>query len=73
MSRSGAPLPDQDGLVGPAAGPSAPYTRRGCRLNVIALDMGGTSADIHVRSNYEAGTTFNKWIQGYPRGCRRST
>ena len=28
--------------------------------------MGGTSADVALMRNYTAGTTFNKWIEGYP-------
>ena len=28
--------------------------------------MGGTSADVALIRNYTAGTTFNKWIEGYP-------
>jgi N-methylhydantoinase A len=34
--------------------------------DVITLDMGGTSADVALMRNYTAGTTFNKWIEGYP-------
>ena len=34
--------------------------------DVISLDMGGTSADVALMRNYTAGTTFNKWIEGYP-------
>src|SRR4029078_6577442 len=28
--------------------------------------MGGTSADVALIRDYTAGTTFNKWIEGYP-------
>src|ERR1041385_7366280 len=28
--------------------------------------MGGTSADVALIRGYTAGTTFNKWIEGYP-------
>src|SRR6476619_6485091 len=34
--------------------------------DVISLDMGGTSADVALIRTYAAGTTFNKWIEGYP-------
>ena len=34
--------------------------------DVISLDMGGTSADVALIRNHEAGITFNKWIEGYP-------
>jgi N-methylhydantoinase A len=34
--------------------------------DVIGLDMGGTSADVCLIRNYQAGTTFNKWIEGFP-------
>jgi N-methylhydantoinase A len=34
--------------------------------DVISLDMGGTSADVALIRDYTAGTTFNKWIEGYP-------
>jgi N-methylhydantoinase A len=61
-------FPIRTALSGPAAGAvGAIHTARLSGIpDVIALDMGGTSADVCLIRNYEAGTTFNKWIEGYP-------
>src|SRR5436190_1520469 len=55
-------------LSGPAAGAvGAIHMARLSGLpDVISLDMGGTSADVALIRDYTAGTTFNKWIEGYP-------
>jgi N-methylhydantoinase A len=61
-------LPIRTALSGPAAGAvGAIHMARLSGLpDVISLDMGGTSADVALIRNYSAGTTFNKWIEGYP-------
>ncbi len=61
-------LPIRTALSGPAAGAlGAIHMARLSGLpDVISLDMGGTSADVCLVRNYTAGTTFNRWIEGYP-------
>jgi N-methylhydantoinase A len=61
-------VPIRTALSGPAAGAvGAIHMARLSGLpDVISLDMGGTSADVALVRNYTAGTTFNKWIEGYP-------
>ena len=61
-------MPIRTALSGPAAGTvGAIHMARLSGLpDVISLDMGGTSADVALIRNYTAGTTFNKWIEGYP-------
>jgi N-methylhydantoinase A len=61
-------MPIRTALSGPAAGAvGAIHMARLSGLpDVISLDMGGTSADVALMRNYTAGTTFNKWIEGYP-------
>jgi N-methylhydantoinase A len=61
-------FPIRTALSGPAAGVvGAIHTARLAGVaNVISLDMGGTSADVSLIRGYQVGTTFNKWIEGYP-------
>ncbi len=61
-------VPIRTALSGPAAGAvGAIHMARLSGLpDVISLDMGGTSADVALIRGYAAGTTFNKWIEGYP-------
>jgi N-methylhydantoinase A len=61
-------MPIRSALSGPAAGAvGAIHVARLAGVpDVITLDMGGTSADVALIRNYTAGTTFNKWIEGYP-------
>src|SRR5436190_472765 len=61
-------MPIRTALSGPAAGAvGAIHMARLSRVpDVISLDMGGTSADVALIRDYTAGTTFNKWIEGYP-------
>ena len=61
-------MPIRTALSGPAAGAvGAIHMARLSGLpDVISLDMGGTSADVALIRGYTAGTTFNKWIEGYP-------
>src|SRR5947209_5985593 len=61
-------VPIRTALSGPAAGAiGAIHMARLSGLpDVISLDMGGTSADVALIREYTAGTTFNKWIEGYP-------
>ena len=61
-------VPIRTALSGPAAGVvgAIHMARLSGEPDVISLDMGGTSADVALMRNYTAGTTFNKWIEGYP-------
>src|SRR5882724_487555 len=61
-------MPIRTALSGPAAGAvgAIHMARLSGVPDVITLDMGGTSADVALVRNYTAGTTFNKWIEGYP-------
>ena len=61
-------VPIRTALSGPAAGVvGAIHMARVSGVpDVISLDMGGTSADVALIRNYTAGTSFNKWIEGYP-------
>jgi len=61
-------VPIRTALSGPAAGAvgAIHMARLSGVPDVISLDMGGTSADVALMRNYTAGTTFNKWIEGYP-------
>ena len=61
-------MPIRTALSGPAAGAvgAIHMARLSGMPDVISLDMGGTSADVALIRNYTAGTTFNKWIEGYP-------
>src|SRR5258705_6659695 len=62
------PMPSRSARSGPAAGAigAIHMARLSGVPDVISLDMGGTSADVALMRNYTAGTTFNKWIEGYP-------
>jgi N-methylhydantoinase A len=61
-------VPIRTALSGPAAGAvgAIHMARLSGVPDVISLDMGGTSADVALIRNHTAGTTFNKWIEGYP-------
>src|SRR5262249_54369101 len=61
-------MPIRTALSGPAAGAvgAIHVARLAGIADVITLDMGGTSADVALVRNSTAGTTFNKWIEGYP-------
>ena len=61
-------VPIRTALSGPAAGAvgAIHMARLSGVPDVISLDMGGTSADVALMRDYTAGTTFNKWIEGYP-------
>jgi len=61
-------MPIRTALSGPAAGAvgAIHMARLSGVPDVISLDMGGTSADVALIRGYTAGTTFNKWIEGYP-------
>ncbi len=61
-------VPIRTALSGPAAGAvgAIHMARLSGMPDVISLDMGGTSADVALIRGYTAGTTFSKWIEGYP-------
>jgi N-methylhydantoinase A len=61
-------VPIRTALSGPAAGTvgAIHMARLSGVPDVISLDMGGTSADVALVRDYAAGTTFNRWIEGYP-------
>jgi N-methylhydantoinase A len=61
-------FPIRTALSGPAAGViGAIHTARLSNApNIISLDMGGTSADVSLIREFEAGVEYNRWIEGYP-------
>ncbi len=61
-------FPVRTAMSGPAAGAvGGIYTaRRSKQANVITLDMGGTSADVALIRNFEAGVSFDRDIAGFP-------
>ena len=61
-------FPVRTALSGPAAGAvGAIHTARSAKQpNVITLDMGGTSADIALIREYEAGISFDRTVAGLP-------
>ena len=61
-------FPIRTALSGPAAGAigAIHMARLSGVPDVIGLDMGGTSADVCLIRNYQVGTTFDKWIEGFP-------
>lgn len=61
-------FPVRTALSGPAAGAvggihSALSSKQ---PNIITLDMGGTSADVALIRNYEAGLSFDRAVAGFP-------
>lgn len=60
--------PIRTALSGPAAGAvGAVHTARGAdRPDVITLDMGGTSADVALIRNYDAGVGLDREVAGFP-------
>lgn len=61
-------FPVRTALSGPAAGAVGAIhtTRQAKQANVITLDMGGTSADVALIRNYEAGLSFDRAVAGFP-------
>ena len=61
-------FPIRTALSGPAAGAvgAIHMARLSGIPDFIGLDMGGTSADVCLVRDFQAGTTFNKWIEGFP-------
>jgi N-methylhydantoinase A len=61
-------FPVRTALSGPAAGAiGGIHTARSSQQpNVITLDMGGTSADVALMRNYEAGLSFERAVAGFP-------
>ncbi|MBI1778831.1 MAG: hydantoinase/oxoprolinase family protein [Proteobacteria bacterium] len=61
-------FPIRTALSGPAAGAvgAIHMARLSGIPDVISLDMGGTSADVALIRDYQAGTTFDRRIEGYP-------
>lgn len=61
-------LPIRTALSGPAAGVMAAIHTAGQseHPNVITLDMGGTSADVALIRNLEAGIAFDREVAGFP-------
>jgi N-methylhydantoinase A len=60
--------PVRTALSGPAAGAvgAIATARRADHPDVITLDMGGTSADVALIRNYEAGLSFDRDVAGFP-------
>lgn len=61
-------FPVRTALSGPAAGAvGAVYmSRLSGEPDVITVDVGGTSADVSLIKNYEAGISFDRDVAGYP-------
>ncbi len=61
-------FPVRTALSGPAAGAIGAIfcMRQSSRPNVVTLDMGGTSADVALIRNYEAGIGFDREVAGFP-------
>jgi N-methylhydantoinase A len=61
-------FPIRTALSGPAAGAvGAIYMSRLSKVpNIITIDMGGTSADVALIRNYEAGLSFDCDVAGFP-------
>jgi N-methylhydantoinase A len=61
-------FPVRTALSGPAAGAvGGIHTARSSKHpNTITLDMGGTSADVALIRNYEAGLSFDRAVAGFP-------
>ena len=61
-------FPVRTALSGPAAGVVGAIDagRQSERPNVITLDMGGTSADVALIRNHDAGVSFDREVAGFP-------
>ena len=61
-------FPIRTALSGPAGGVvGAAYTaRQANRPDVITIDMGGTSADVCLIRNFEAGVAYDRAVGGFP-------
>jgi len=61
-------FPVRTALSGPAAGAvgGTHVARLSKQPNIITLDMGGTSADVALVRNYEAGSSFERAVAGFP-------
>ena len=67
VDRAGA-MPIRTALSGPAAGTigAIHQARLAGRPDIITLDMGGTSADVALIRDYEAGVGYNRSVAGFP-------
>jgi N-methylhydantoinase A len=61
-------FPIRTALSGPAAGVMGAIhvARLANRSNLITLDMGGTSADVCLIRDYQAGTAFSRTVADFP-------
>lgn len=61
-------FPIRTALSGPAAGAMGAIhvAELAGRPDIITLDMGGTSADVALIRNYEAGLSFERDVAGFP-------
>jgi N-methylhydantoinase A len=61
-------FPVRTALSGPAAGAIGGIhsARSAKQPNIITLDMGGTSADVALIRNYQAGLSFDRAVAGFP-------
>lgn len=66
--RQARKFPVRTALSGPAGGVvgAAHTARQAGRPDVITIDMGGTSADVCLIRNYEAGIAFDRSVGGFP-------
>ena len=68
VDRYGAPLSGAHGALGTGRrrGRRIYTARSGKQPDIITLDMGGTSADVALIRNYEAGLSFDRAVAGFP-------
>ncbi len=61
-------FPIRSALSGPAAGAvgAVHIARAAGRPNVVTLDMGGTSADVALIRNHDAGVSLDRDVAGFP-------
>jgi len=61
-------FPVRSALSGPAAGVVGAIhsARQAGRPNIITFDLGGTSADVALIRNYDAGVSFDREVAGFP-------
>jgi N-methylhydantoinase A len=61
-------FPVRTALSGPAAGVVGAIhsARQSERANLITIDLGGTSADVSLIRDYDAGISFDREVAGFP-------
>ncbi|HUT49688.1 MAG TPA: hydantoinase/oxoprolinase family protein [Alphaproteobacteria bacterium] len=61
-------FPVRSALSGPAAGVVGAIhsAKQSGRANLITIDLGGTSADVSLIRDYDAGVSFDREVAGFP-------